>query len=170
MQSVASVQGSCFPFPLLRAIMRIWLHFHCIVKNVPSRASPGPSLTGTCYGIGTGFSVSKFGLLLSKLWRSDVKLPVPLLKNTDFTKRMDLKFSFVWWSLNTWSLQVMKYCWFWVTRKCRCLGYISCSCWVQFGWSFSPEYKRFSCLCGSFKLICSPEWLSGCCCCREELV
>lgn len=170
MQSVALVQGSCFPFPLLRVITRIWLHFYCcVMKNVPSWASPGPLLTGSSHGIRTGFSGSKFWLLLSKLWCSDVKLPVPLLKNTDLTKGMDLKFSFIWWSLNTWSLQVMKCCWFWVSRKRQSPSDI-CSCWAQLDWSFSPKYKSFSCLFGPFKLIRSPEWLSGCCCCREELV
>lgn len=101
-QSIASVrEGSCFLFTSLIAITRIWLQFCCcIVKNVPSWVLPGPLLTM----VGIGFDGSRFWLLLSKMWRSYFKLPVLLLRKKDLTERMSLKFSFIQWSLNSWSL------------------------------------------------------------------
>jgi len=99
--------------------------------------------------------------------RSDVPISVPVLKKKDLMKTVCCKWSSVSygaWSL-TWSCNFrqlfatnkMKYCWFGVTRKYKCLTCISYGNRVRLDWSFRLTHNRFLYLFGSFKVCSFPS-------------
>lgn len=138
-----------------------------------------PLLAVTPSGIGTNFDGSLFRLQSSKTCCWYYQLPAPVLQKKGLARTLYCKCHSVSSHLPPGAVlqpapsspagQGRGTTWCGVSRRRAVLAYSSCSNRVGSGEPCRLQYYRFSYLLGSLKFLCSPECLSGCCYCREEL-